>query len=107
MTTEQIQTLISSGKATPGELWAAVQQYAAEQVSAVQAECDATMIALTVSHTAIDKAKLALEGKNPEAATEALALISVAKQTDTERKVLEIDNTIAKLEQQKAELLSP
>lgn len=106
MTRDQVKNLIDSGTASNGQIWAAVEQLIAEEIDIPTKACDAATLALAQSNQAIDKAKFALESKNPEAASEALAAITAAKQTDTERKIAELDAAIVDLQTQKEELIS-
>mgnify|MGYP000181472096 CR=1 FL=1 len=104
MTEDTLRTILD-GNGSSGEKWASVQQFVAEAVDIPTKACSDAVSALERCVQAIDKAKLALESKNQEAASEALAAITAAKKTDAERRVAEIDAAIADLQVKKEELL--
>jgi hypothetical protein len=106
MTRETLQALINAGDSTPGQLWAAFEQLLAEETDSAVRECATAKQDLQLVQAAVNKAQLAIESKNPEVAAEALAAIDFAKKSESERKIAELNESIAKLQEQKEALIS-
>ena len=94
-----------AGKSTPGELWAFVQNFISQQLSAPEIAKQQAEAALAERLAAIEKAEQALTSGESDKIAEAIAAITASKQTDEQKKVAEIDKQIAELEAKKAGLI--
>ncbi len=90
--------------ASLGEVWAFVENFIAQAITAPDIKRVEAETALAEKLVAIQKASEALTSGDAQAAVEALTAINETKLTDEQRQIQEIDRMIAELVAKKAEI---